>query len=122
MYASLQQLTQAANLSESVMEHLRNAITLKHASKGSLLLMQGQRCNHLYIIEKGFARIFSTINGKEITTLFARENDIITSTHALFTQVASNENIQILEDSLLLKINYNDLVNICKVHTELFTF
>jgi len=122
MYASLQNLIEAANLSNIVIEYLNNYITVKHISKGSLLLRQGQRCSHIYIIENGFARIFSIINNKEITTLFARENDIITSTHALFTQNVSNENIELLEDSVLLKINYNELVNLCKVHPEIFTF
>jgi CRP-like cAMP-binding protein len=122
MYASLQNLTEAANLSSIVVEYLNDHIDVKHFSKGSLLLKQGQRCNHIYIIETGFARIFSTLNDKEITTLFARENDIITSTHALFTQDVSQENIELLEDSVLLKINYNELINRCEVHPEFFTF
>jgi CRP-like cAMP-binding protein len=59
------------------------------------------------------------INGKEITTLFARENDIITSTYALFTQNNSNENVEILENSVLLKINYEEFFNLCKEHHDL---
>ncbi len=122
MYASLQNLARAANLSGKVVDYLSNYITVKQAPKGSLLLRQGQGCHHIYLIEKGFARIFSKIYNKEVTTLFARENDVITSTHALFTQQVSNETIELLEDSLLLKINYKELVNLCEVHPEFFTF
>lgn len=122
MYVSLQNLIRAAHLTPDVVELLNPYITIKHLSKGSFLLKQGQGCNHIYIIENGFARIFSTIHHKEVTTLFARENDIITSTYALFTQNLSHENIEILEDSLLLKINYNELVNLCKAQPEFSTF
>jgi CRP-like cAMP-binding protein len=119
-YTALQKIIEMANLPPKVVEHLHNYVAMMHLSKDSILIRQGQRCNHFYIIEKGFARIFSEIDGKEITTLFAKENDIITSTYALFTQNSSYENIQLLEDSVLLKINYNEFVHLCKEHHELF--
>src|SRR5690554_90723 len=82
MYASLQYLVQVANLSSGVVEKLNNCIDIIRLSKGSFLIKQEQHCEHIYIIEDGFARIFSTIKDKEITTLFAKENDIITSTYS----------------------------------------
>ncbi|WP_343671233.1 Crp/Fnr family transcriptional regulator [Chitinophaga sp.] len=109
-----------ASLSNEAIELLDKHVDFMNAPKGSFLIKQGQRTNHFYIIEKGFARIFSVINDKEITTLFARENDIITSTYALFTQTGSEENVEILEDSILLKINYATFVNLCKEHPNLF--
>jgi CRP-like cAMP-binding protein len=109
-----------ASLSNQVVEQLNNHVTIINAPKGSFLIKQGQRCDNLYIIEKGFARIFSVIGDKEITTLFARENDIITSTYSLFTKNGSNENVEVLEDSILLEINYETFVNGCKEHQNLF--
>src|SRR5690554_2284246 len=122
MYSSIKNLAEAANLNSRFVDELIGYMSVKQLSKDSLLLRQGQRCNHIYIIENGFARIFSTINNKEVTTLFSRENDIITSTYALFTQNPSNEAIQLLEDSVLLKIDYMELVNLCKSDPEFFTF
>jgi CRP-like cAMP-binding protein len=122
MYAALQHLTGTAGLDGKVINLLNNLITIKSCAKGSLLIKKGQRCNHIFIIEKGFARIFSTTKGKEITTLFARENDIITSTHALFTQGTAPENIELLEESVLLKIDYYDLVKQCSSQPDLFNF
>ena len=109
-----------ANLPNEAVEYLNSHAIIMNAAKGSFLIKQGQICNNLYIIEKGFARIFSIINEKETTTLFARENDIITSTYSLFTQNRSNENIEVLEDSVLIKINYEAFVNLCKEHQHLF--
>lgn len=119
MYSALQNIVGMANLSPSVVELLNNYVTIMHGSQNSILIRQGQHCSHFYIIEQGFARIFSEINGKEITTLFAKEDDVITSTYALFTQNCSNENIELLEDSVLLKINYEEFINGCKEHPDL---
>jgi CRP/FNR family transcriptional regulator, anaerobic regulatory protein len=109
-----------ASLSSEAVEHLNKHVAIMNVVKGSFLIKQGQHCDHLYIIEKGFARIFSVIDGKETTTLFARENDIITSTYSLFTKNGSNENVEVLEDAVLLKINYTAFVNLCKEHQNLF--
>ncbi|NML36779.1 Crp/Fnr family transcriptional regulator [Chitinophaga sp. G-6-1-13] len=109
-----------ASLSNEAVELLNKHIAFMDTPKGTFLIKQGQRCDHFYIIEKGFARIFSVIDDKEITTLFARENDIITSTYALFTQTGSDENVEVLEDSVLLKINYSTFINLCKDHPDLF--
>jgi CRP-like cAMP-binding protein len=119
MYTALQNLIGMAQLTPDVAEHLNSCFAVIDIPKDSILIRQGQSCNHFYLIEKGFARIFSNINGKEITTLFARENDIITSTYALFTQNSSNENVEILENSVLLKINYEEFFNLCQEHHDL---
>jgi CRP/FNR family transcriptional regulator, anaerobic regulatory protein len=122
MYAALQFLAETLGLSHRVVKELGNFITVKSAPKRSLLLKQGQSCSNIYIIEKGFARIFFTVKGEDITTLFARENDIVTSTHALFTRGTSNENIELLEDSIVLKIDYHQLVKLCGNDPDFFTF
>lgn len=118
---ALENIFKMAGLPLDAAELLNQHVTYIDATKDSFLIKQGQHCNHLYIIEKGFARIFSVIKGKEITSLFARENDIVTSTHALFTKTHSAENVEVLEDSELLKIDYTAFVNLCKDHPDLFS-
>jgi CRP-like cAMP-binding protein len=120
LYAAIENIFNMAGLSHEAAEQLNRQVVSMNIPKGAFLIRQGQRCEHFYLIEKGFARIFSVIDDKEITTLFARENDLITSTYALFTQTGSNENVEILEDSVLLKINYKEFVNGCQEHPNLF--
>jgi CRP-like cAMP-binding protein len=120
LLSALQNIFKMAGLSQDAAEHLNKHVAFMNVPKGSMLIRQGQRCNHFYIIEKGFARIYSILNDREITTLFAKENDIITSTYALFTQTGSNENVEVLEDSILLKINYSAFVDLCKEQPDLF--
>ncbi|QNL48090.1 Crp/Fnr family transcriptional regulator [Olivibacter sp. SDN3] len=114
MIPALENIFDIASLPREAVDHLEKLVVTLNVAQGSTLIRKGQRCNHFYIIQKGFARIFSVIDDKQITTLFARENDIITSTYALFTQTSSNESVEILEDSVLLKINYEEFLNLCK--------
>ena len=120
MTSALDNIFGLAHLSDEAKEHLNKHVAILEAPKGSFLIKQGQHIDHFYMIETGFARIFSVIDEKEITTLFARENDIITSTYALFTQTYSNENVEILEDSVLLQIRYSTFVDLCRKHPNLF--
>lgn len=121
MYASLQNIIHPNSIDGTAFEFLTKHIIPVKFSKGSFLIKQGRYCEHIYIIESGFARIFSVIKDKQVTTLFAKENDIITSTYSLFTKNRSYENIELLEDSLLLKTHYNDFLNLCKEHKALFS-
>lgn len=107
-----------ASLPREASHILNKLVVTTTMAKGSMLIRKGQRCNHFYIIQQGFARIYSDIDGKQITTLFARENDIITSTYALFTKKGSEECVEILEDSVLLKIDYEAFINSCKEHPQ----
>ena len=119
MISALENIFDIASLPREAVDHLNKLVATLNVAKGSMLIRKGQRCNHFYIIQKGFARIFSVIDDKEITTLFARENDIITSTYALFTQTRSNESVEILEDSILLKVNYEAFLQRCNKNPTL---
>lgn len=118
--SALENICVIANLPYEAIDSLNKHVVTLKVSKGSMLIRKGERCNHFYIIQKGFARIFSVIDDKEITTLFARENDIVTSTYALFMQASSDESVEILEDSTLLKINYEEFLQRCNENPTLF--
>ena len=117
--SALRHIIEEAGLSLNLTDHLAQLVVETRHSKGSLLIRQGHRCNDIYIIEQGFARIYSIVSGRETTTLFARENDIITSTFALFTKLESREFVEILEDSVLLKIDYEEFFECCREHGQL---
>lgn len=60
-------------------EQLKVLLEKKEFSKGQFLFQQGQVCHQMFLIEKGFARIFYISNtGKEITAWFSTENDFVT--------------------------------------------
>jgi CRP-like cAMP-binding protein len=89
--------------------------------KGSFYLSEGQTSSGLFIIEKGLVRMFYQKGDKEINSLFALENDVVTSTRTFFFELPSKENIQFLEDSIIYSISRRDLYELCKLYPEINT-
>jgi CRP-like cAMP-binding protein len=102
-------LNQFTSLSKQTKKELINRVTQQEVTKGTILLKQDQTCNQLYFIEKGFARGFYNQDGKEITSWFGFENDIITSIYSFVIQKPGFESIEILENSVLYAISYKNL-------------
>lgn len=65
----------------------------------------GHRCTTIYIIAKGCARIFYEKDGGDITENLEFEGALLVRFESLFRNKASRKGIQVLEDSLLYKID-----------------
>jgi cAMP-binding proteins - catabolite gene activator and regulatory subunit of cAMP-dependent protein kinases len=105
-------------ISEQVKVKLTEFIVHKNLTKGTLLLEGGETCQHIYYIKKGFVRGFFNQDGKDITAWFAVENDIATSLYSFVTQKPSFENIEILENSILYVISYDNLQQLYHQYPE----
>lgn len=81
-------------------------LTNKTAKKGDIFLKEGQRCDHLYYIINGFARVYYLdLEGNEVTHWFSAKDSMITSP---FSYVKRETNIlyfEALEDTELLLIS-----------------
>lgn len=77
--------------------------------------------NNVYMIERGIARSFNLINGKEMTSWFSQEGELIYSTNSFYgtTEGYENERVQVLEDSLLYYIPIPELKELCFRHIEM---
>ncbi|MBM6857564.1 Crp/Fnr family transcriptional regulator [Mediterranea massiliensis] len=77
--------------------------------------------NNVYMIERGIARSFNLINGKEMTSWFSQEGELIYSTNSFYgtTEGYENERVQVLEDSLLYYIPIPELKGLCFRHIEI---
>jgi CRP/FNR family transcriptional regulator, anaerobic regulatory protein len=102
-------LNQFTTVSEQAEKALAKVFTKIEYPKGKLLLEQGKICRHLYFLESGFVRGFYYQAGREITSWFAFENDIVASMYSFTAQKPSFEIIEILENSVLHCINYDQL-------------
>lgn len=102
-------LSQFATVSGQAENVLAEIAETRDFPKGKLLLKQGKMCKHMYFLESGFARAFYYKQGKDVTSWFAVENDVVTSMYAFTAQKPSFENIEILEDSILHYISYSQL-------------
>lgn len=114
----IDRLSQYFEISEEAKTRLAESIEQINSKKGTLLLKGGEICRHIYFFEKGFARGFFCKNGKEITSWFALENDVATSLYSFETQTPNFENIEILEDSTLYAISYENLQFLYRHYSE----
>jgi CRP-like cAMP-binding protein len=114
----LQVLNNINILSESIQHELKSYLVEEHFPKKSLLLKEGQVSQRIYFIKKGFIRAYYHKAGSEFTSWFMSEGDIIVSVYSFFSRKPSFENIQVLEDSVLQSINWDQLQHIYKNHPE----
>jgi len=111
-------LKQFATISEPASIELAGFIIKRELPKGTFLLEQGKTCKHLNFLESGFARAFYYKVGKEITTWFAFEHDIVASMYSFTAQKPSLENIEIIETSVVHSITYDQLQQLYQKYPE----
>jgi len=73
-----------------------------NCEKGTTLIQEGNQHNFFYLILEGGAKSYYTKDSKKICLWFAFEHEIV-STIKTFEGEASNETIELLEDSKLIR-------------------
>jgi CRP-like cAMP-binding protein len=106
-------------LSEEASNLLLPKFRIKKYAKGKFLLKKGHVARDAHFIISGLARCYYEHQGKDITNYFAFENEGITSTLSFMTQKPSDEIIQVLEDSEVASIGYNDLEELYRQNHEI---
>lgn len=89
--------------------------------KKTILIKPLIKDDNVYMIERGIARSFNLINGKEMTSWFSQEGELAYSTNSFYgiTEGYENERVQVLEDSLLYYIPIAELKALCFRHIEI---
>jgi len=118
MHFIIEILKPFGTISEQAKMLLAEVVVRRELPKGTLLLEQGKTCKYLNFMEIGFARAFYYQDGKEITSWFAFENDIVASMYSFTTQKPSYENIEIIEDSVLHSIYFDNLQQLYNMYPE----
>ncbi|KIX22682.1 hypothetical protein SY27_02340 [Flavobacterium sp. 316] len=99
----------------------QNRVVRHEYKKGSFYIKEGQTSSGLFIIEKGLVRMFYRKGDKEINSLFATENEVVTSSRTFFFKFPAKENIQFLEDSIIHSISRKNLYELCNLYPEINT-
>lgn len=85
------------------------AHTRINLKKGSLVVGQGFSSNEYFLVERGLFRAFvHDYKGRDITTNFMGEGEILIDALALFQRISTQENIMALTDAVLWKISFED--------------
>ena len=102
-------LNNIAILSEKLSDQIKSHLVEEHFNKKTILLKEGQVAQRIYFIKKGFVRSFYYKEGDQFTNWFMGEGEIIISVYSFFSRRPSFENIELLEDSVLQSINWDQL-------------
>jgi CRP-like cAMP-binding protein len=105
-------------LSPELMQELTGLLVRRQLPAKTQLLTIGDICSELYFIESGLARAYYFRGADDITAWFMPENNLILSVRSFFLQVPSYEHIELLEDSQILSIRYNDLQHLYRKYEE----
>lgn len=84
-------------------------------SKQGKILREGSVCRYFYFLQKGLIRFHQNHDGLEITTMFTMAPYFFTSRLSFRLQDPSDEGIEALEDTLVLKISYEDFIRLNSV-------
>jgi len=88
-------------------------------SKKTIILKAGKVCNYLCFVEKGIAYIYTQDNKRAFTNDIVREGELLTSFTSFVSQKPSVESIELLEDSILQGIHFDDLQMLYNKYPEL---
>ncbi len=102
-------------LSESSKLILKNHIVELSFPKNKILISADKIEKDFYFIKKGIARTFVYTDGDETTFSFGKEGDTIISMKSYIANQKGYENVELLEDCLVYKLNTQD---IRKLYTE----
>ncbi|NOW95860.1 Crp/Fnr family transcriptional regulator [Mucilaginibacter sp. SG564] len=106
-------LTFIAPLSGALRQRFEHFIVRRTYPKKHRLLAEGEINRHIYFIRQGFARaFFLDREGREHTTWFMGAHDLMISVYSFYTQRPAAEYIELLEDSVLLSMTWDQLQTI----------
>ncbi len=89
--------------------------------KKAILIDPGIKNHNIYFVEKGIARAYNIVDGKEVTSWFSKEGDLLYSTNSFHGKVDGyeNETVQMLEDATLYYMPISRLEELCATHVEI---
>lgn len=104
-----QNIYNSPSLTRKDLERIAKAHVPVRFNKGGLIWRKGLFTNEYYLVEKGlFRSSVLDYKGRDITTSFIGENEIIIEASSLFQRIPIQENVEALTDALLWKIDFGD--------------
>lgn len=92
-------------ISSEVWGEVKAKIQSQQIPKGTLLLSEGDVCQHLYFVESGFLRFFEWHDGEDITKFFTESPYTFTSQRSFILGEPAKENIQALTDCIIWSLH-----------------
>lgn len=78
-------------------------------SKGTVLFRDDALAHHVYVLQRGLARVYARRVDREVTFWFSEEGAVLVSMRGYTEQVVSYETMELLEDSRLFQLDMRAL-------------
>lgn len=114
-----QHLQTMAPVSDNLWSVMTASMRIAKVKKGELLLEEGAICRHIYFIFKGAFRFVHLKDIEEVTTGLFTEGVCMTNMKSLAMLQPSTLFIEALEDSIVIKLSKESLINLYKESSEL---
>lgn len=98
---------------EQMADFLLEHTCRRAVSKNEIISRNGSHNRNVYFVEKGLMRSFYYENGKDITTNFYIEGQIVANIDTLFRNQETRYNIETLENSEIVFCDFDILEKIC---------
>jgi CRP/FNR family transcriptional regulator, anaerobic regulatory protein len=105
-------------LSDEAISDIESKLFYFSLANRQILISDLAKCPYLYFINKGLARAFFYHNGKEITDWFGMENSVIGPIIRNFPVKETSHQVELLEDSDLVRIAFSDLETLFQKHHD----
>ncbi len=105
-------------LSDELKEVLTENLEIIEVPKRTLLLKDGQTCDHIHVVIKGLLRMYYIKDGEEVCSRFMEETRMAMAVGSFYTRKPGYEYIETLEPCVLARIHYDRLQAIYKEHDE----
>jgi CRP-like cAMP-binding protein len=107
------------NLSETSELFIDSIVLREELPKGHILFREGDVCRRIYYIEKGIARVYYNLEGKEVTAWFSAENSFLTAIDSFSQNIPTHDTCELLEPSVIYSVDYDQLDTMLKEHPEI---
>lgn len=97
-------------LSASFQQRLQEQLLTENFPQRHFVLRPGEIARRIYFIRQGFLRAFSIDrNGRQTTSRFFSQGELMTSIHSFFNQQPAEEYIEVLKASTVQSLSWNKL-------------
>ena len=103
---------------ESSVDKLKRLLSKVTYPKGHLILETGKTETNLFFIEKGIARAYIPVDGKEVTFWIGREGSTIVSLKSYVNNQQGYETVELMENSVLYMLKRKELYELFEEFAE----
>lgn len=115
-------ITDLTEISVSSLDKLFEIANKRQFTKGEIILKQGQICNTILFVEKGYLRTFIDKDGTEINTDFTFEGNFTTNLKSLRSASSADNSIQAGEIIIIYEFDKDKLLELYDVSAEIESF